>query len=93
MEYLQWREENDKAAVQDAVRAMQVDEAAKLVDSPSDQQYAYVKFLIREYPPLIEAVERLCQVKYSNVFPGTILNDCREKVYWIHRSVTRIIME
>jgi hypothetical protein len=67
MEHLQWREEYDKAAVQDAVRALHVDEAAKLVDS-SSQQYAYVKFLIREYPPLVEAVRRLCQVKGSNDF-------------------------
>ncbi|KAN0068037.1 hypothetical protein V8E54_013965 [Elaphomyces granulatus] len=75
MEHLQWREEYDKAAVQDAVRALHVDEAAKLVDS-SSQQYAYVKFLIREYPPLVEAVRRLCQ--------GTSLSDtsiCSQNYY------------
>jgi hypothetical protein len=65
MEYLRWHEEYDKAAVESLVRAIHLDKAAKLMDSSSDQ---YVKFLIREYPPLIEAVKRLCQVQFSFFF-------------------------
>jgi len=34
MKYLQWREKFDKAAVEDAVRAIQVNETAKLDISP-----------------------------------------------------------